>query len=427
MTDNNLRDNNGMLKSEMPEAGLETGDLNIKLENETEGITFDGLVWHSIVRMKDGSLMTGEGQQSMDEGRTWSKSKTFKSCVIKLKETPDITRVGMLRLPNNELGFYYADKWTMTTALGNDTNNWFFCWSSDEGKSWSEPVQITLPGLTMGLFDTMFALSNGRLILVTYTQLLGSRFDKRGQTYGTYKGVRIATETEGHYPQFEAGRVYYSDDNGRCWKACDGWIIGWRDDKWSDLFTEPCGVELKDGRIMLVGRTAIGRLSQAFSEDQGHSWWPGAQPMELMSSYSPARIGRIPSTGDLLIVWNQVSRAEIRKGFRRSRLSSAISKDEGKTWGHFKNIEAIKSLAPISQVPPDPDLTPVWADPEIGQLPDDFGIFHYHNIVFIHDEVFIGYPVTTGYNIVSDENGQPETKPISHRRTKIIPVKWFYK
>jgi hypothetical protein len=278
----------------------------------------------------------------------------------------------------------------------------------------------------MGLDGTMFALKSGRLVVATYSQFLGSRFDKRGASWGTYQGVRVKVETEAHYPQCEVGRVYYSDDNGRRWKASDGWIIGWRDQKWSDAFTEPCGVELKDGRLLLLGRTMTGRLFQAFSEDRGHSWWPGAKPTALMSSYSPCCVGRLPKTGDLVVVWNQLSRAEVRKGLRRCRLSSAVSRDEGKTWEHFKNVEAIKSLAGTSRVPPDDDLTPVWGDDEVGDLPDDFRLFHYPNLSVVADKVFLCY-LTGGFKLTVGKDGKKSVADVSGSRTRILPVEWFYR
>lgn len=379
----------------------------------SNGLVIEGLYVANIVQLKDGSLATEAGWQSTDGGRTWESSPST------------VRGLGILRLPNGELGAYFNDIHGEDYWKGTGWNRYRFRWSADEGKNWSEGVPISTPGCTMGLNGTMFALRDGRLIIATYSQYLGSRFDKRGGSWGTYKGVRFITETEAHYPQFEVGKVYYSDDNGRTWQPCDGWIIGWRDNKWSDLFTEPCGLELKDGRIMTMGRSDRGRLYQAFSDDRGHSWWPGAKPTQLAASYSPCRIARLPQTGEILIVWNQLSRAEVQKGFRRSRLSSAISKDEGKTWGHFKNIEAIGSLADVSYVPPDPDLTPVWGDEEIGNLPEDFTLFHYPNISVVDEEVFVSYLVS-GYKIDTESKGDSVVQSTGGSRTRILPVSWFY-
>lgn len=405
-----------MLPSEAPPGAAQDKVQAVPAAN-ADGITLDGFYPATILRLNDGSLITESGMQSTDEGRSWKKSPDFR---------PVGGNRGLLRLPNGELGAFQGN-WGMPEALGNKPNNWFFRWSSDEGNIWSKPVQITLPGLTMGLNGTMFATRDGkRIMVVTYSQFLGSRFDKRGACRGTYKGIRFSLETEGHFPLNEACRVYYSDDNGRSWKPCDGWIMGWRDRKWSDALTEGDGVELKDGRIMVIGRTLTGRLYQAFSEDRGHSWWPGAQPMELSASYSPARICRLPKTGDLLLVWNQLSRTEIRKGLRRSRLSCAVSRDEGKTWRHFKNLEAIRSLADVARVPPDPDFSPVWGDDEVGEVPEDYAIFHYPRINVVGNEVFISYLVATVEHAKDKHGSKPVVRNINGTRTRILPVEWFY-
>jgi hypothetical protein len=383
-------------------------------ENE-DGILLDGFHFASVVRLKDGSFVTERGQRSTDGGRTWHQSNTFHPAGDK----------GLLRLPNGELGAYDG-KWSLDTAVGKGTNHWDFRWSDDEGKRWSDPVQITKPGLTMGLENAMFSLKSGRLVLATYSQFIGSRFDKRGASWGSYRGVRMQVETEGHFPVLEAGRIYYSDDNGRQWKASDGWIMGWRDNKRTDCFTEPCGVELKDGRFLLLGRTLTGRIARAISDDGGRSWWPGARSTELMSSYSPCCVGRLPTTGDLVVIWNQLSRAEIRKGLRRCRLSSAISKDEGKTWASFKNIDAIQSMGGTSHIPPDPDLTPVAGDDEVGELPADLALFHYPNLSIVDDAVFLCYDVI-GYRVTTDKDGTKSTTPVRKPRTRILPAEWFYR
>ena len=154
------------------------------------GVTIEGFYPANIVKLRDGSLITERGQRSTDGGRTWRKSDTFRPAGSK----------GLVRLPNGELGAW-DEQGPQDAFLGNAGNHWYFRWSADEGRSWSEPVTISLPGLTMGLDGTMFATGNGRLLVTTYTQLLGSRFDKRGASWGTYRGVRVNLETEAPYPQ----------------------------------------------------------------------------------------------------------------------------------------------------------------------------------------------------------------------------------
>ena len=50
-------------------------------------------------------------------------------------------------------------------------------------------------------------------------------------------------------------------------------------------------------------RTNAGVQYFSYSQDQGETWSP-VQPGNLKSPLSPASIERIPSTGDLLAVWN---------------------------------------------------------------------------------------------------------------------------
>ena len=377
------------------------------------GRVIDGLYPANIVQLRDGSLLTDKWDRSTDGGMTWTKMKTF-------FQHKDVT--GLIRLPNQMLGYYYAEGLTDEASFGNGSDDWYFCCSSDEGLHWSSPTKITLPGLTMGLQGTMFTLRSGRLILVTYSQFI-PRMALWGGSWGTYKGIRVKTESEGHFAEMEAVRVYYSDDNGQTWKPNDAWIIGWHGKKYTDSFVEATGVELRDGRVLIMGRSLTGRLYQATSEDQGKSW-SYATPTELVSSDSPPFLTKFPQTADLLIVWNQISREENRKGFRRSRLESAISRDDGRTWVYFKTIEH-GGVPAIAQIPPSPDLSPVWGDDDVGELPDDYGLFHYPSVNIVGDDVYVSYSMHH-FSLGKDQEGIPRVLWNEGKRTRVLPTKWFY-
>ena len=372
----------------------------------------------NIVELADGTWITNRAQRSKDRGRSWTKDQALGSS--------GRNGEGLLRLTNGELGMYYSQGWDLATAVGNGSSVYYFRWSSDEGETWSEPVRITLPGAMAGLAGEMFTMKDGRLVLTTYSQFL-PRLGLWGGSYGTYKGHRIKTESEGHFGCMEVVRVYYSDDFGRSWQTCDGWIMGFRADakeRWTDSFTEPTCIELNDGSLFMMGRTLVGRAYAARSSDRGHTWGY-AYPTELVASYSPGRLVRLPQTGDLVYIWNQISREENNRGLRRSRLSSAVSKDGGKTWGHFKNIAAIKSLADTTRVPVDPSLTPRWGDDEIGELPEDFKMWHYPTATVMGEELFLGVAVTW-FGIGKTEYGEEEVIWRGAALTWIIPVNWFY-
>ena len=51
---------------------------------------------------------------------------------------------------------------------------------------------------------------------------------------------------------------------------------------------------------------------------------------------SEALLSRIPSTGDLLLLWNDVAS---ERGTPRTPLTTAISRDEGDTWDLVGNID----------------------------------------------------------------------------------------
>lgn len=111
---------------------------------------------------------------------------------------------------------------------------------------------------------------------------------------------------------------------------------------------EPGVVELTDGRIMMVFRNYGGYVGQAFSSNGGMTWSKGELIRQLPAPQSPQSVKRIPATGDLLMVWNHNPHPEAwhygepilsEKARRRAPLTSAISRDEGRTWENFPNIE----------------------------------------------------------------------------------------
>ena len=108
-------------------------------------------------------------------------------------------------------------------------------------------------------------------------------------------------------------------------------------------FQEPGVIELKDGRVMMFIRTQLGSQYLSWSSDRGDTW-SEPKASDIMSPLSPASIKRIPKTKDLLMVWNDHShvdpsfRSNETAGGKRTPLTVAISRDEGKTWTNARNI-----------------------------------------------------------------------------------------
>ena len=91
-------------------------------------------------------------------------------------------------------------------------------------------------------------------------------------------------------------------------------------------------------------------------------------------------------------MWNQVTHDEILKGHRRSRLSCAVSKNDGKTWEHFKTLDCADPLDSTQhEFKPDRDPQFVIAVKDCGEMPANYCVFRYANIRFTNDMAYIFY------------------------------------
>ncbi|MEO6136533.1 MAG: sialidase family protein [Ginsengibacter sp.] len=264
-----------------------------------------------IVQLKDGSLLLGwtdfyagnvadngaarlSGKISTDGGRSWGEKYTL----VENDGGCNVMEVNFLRLLNGDLALFYCQKNTESTDCRVMMRS-----SSDEGKTWVNPKQLSPSGKYTGL-------TNGRSIRL--------------------RSGRILLEA------WEGGYAYcvISDDDGETWR--DSQHIK---PAGGECFENAC-IELKDGKVMMLMRTELGGQFKSNSEDGGETW---SDPVltQLTGSAAPVSISRIPKTGDLLAICNH--NPDAKKSFfglkNRSPLTSAISKDEGETWIGFHNLE----------------------------------------------------------------------------------------
>jgi sialidase-1 len=130
------------------------------------------------------------------------------------------------------------------------------------------------------------------------------------------------------------GMSFYSDDQGHTWKPSDNAV-----DMYPVEFQEADAVELKDGRLMMFGRTYSGHPAKAYSNDKGKTWSQGELITTLDQPYPGLpTVRRIPSTGDLLFIWCGEVGYTSTGGALRSALTCAISQDEGQTFIHRQNL-----------------------------------------------------------------------------------------
>lgn len=275
-----------------------------------------------FVTLKDGSILfvyshyTGTssddhgnaflaGRFSTDGGKTWSAEDKM---IVAQEGNMNVMSVSLLRLKNGKIALFYLKKNSHTDCIP------YMRTSSDEGKTWSEPTRCITDRNNYFVLNNnrVIQLKNGRLLMpvALHNTREGGAFENQGIIY-----------------------CYYSDDSGKTWTSSAE-----IPNNTKIITQEPGVIALKDGRVMMFIRSNSGVQQLSFSKDQGKSWSP-IEPSNIASPLSPASIARIPSTGDLLLVWNNNDGKDPKTKERRTPLTTAISKDEGKTWQNLKNIE----------------------------------------------------------------------------------------
>lgn len=417
-------------------------------------------LYGNIVGLSDGSLMlaypehgglkTGDPVSSAcrissDGGKTWGPPRPLKS---------PIGIHGIVRTKSGKLAAHGDRKFGDRSV--------YFSSSADDGRTWSPPLDIgTYPDFYPYL-HSLTELSCGRLLLAGYWEGLNASFvDLDGEpgapdTYpssqfgwGLWRGRTLFCE--GHRgPELGINLVYYSDDEGATWVKNTGGIFGWFDDRGIPNgergvidVNEPNVAETNDGRLLMIMRSKTGRLLQCYSLDRGRTWL-SVLPTELAASQTTPMLIRIPRSGDLLCVWNQVSGEEIRRGFQRGRLSAALSRDNGLTWGNFRTLELQEGMEDTARVTPEfPLVVRIVARIAMGVLPDGFMMFSQPNIDIVGDQVFLRYS-----RIWPQETDNPDRAPVRWPQfwpirenpatetgaamtgwenvLRIYPLEWFY-
>jgi BNR repeat protein len=325
--------------------------------------------------------------------------------------------VGLIKMRDGILGMSWAQCYSLE---GNhDVVNMYFRTSADDGETWSKDVLMN-PGRDKGvpLEDTLRQLSSGRLIQPVRWVFWGGNH-LRKTSMCRVDGKEVGFEGHGHHPEFDLCYCYYSDDSGKTWSRSHAEIIGFFQDGWGNFLDldEPVLDELPDGKLLMLMRTMVGRLFKSFSEDNGNTW-SLPSPTPLAADNAPCAMRRIPSTGDLLCVWNHLSNDEIRRGMRRSRLSSAITRD-GETWSHFRSIEWHPCVPERSgYIQPEEKIQCTRSLAHIGELPEGWGTSAYATLGFNGNQVIVSYDHTV--------NALRTGKMASRQKHRILPVSWFY-
>lgn len=325
-----------------------------------------------FIRLRDGRLLfvythfTGGADDhatahlaarfSRDEGATWDAEDTI---VLPNEAGCNVMSVSLLRLQSGEVALFYARKNSMEDCVP--------CMrlSRDECATWGEPtVCIGEPGYYVLNNDRVVQLGDGRIL------------------------VPVALHNRPGWPEPDwSGTImcHFSDDGGVTWRRSESALRGQLADGTRVVLQEPGVVELTDGRVMMFCRTNAGCQYTSFSTDRGRSWSPFG-PSGMVSPCSPATIERIPSTGDLLLAWNDHEGVGEPYVGKRTPFDVAISRDEGVTWTSRRTLED-----------------------------DPGGWYCYTAMEFVGDHVLLGYCA-----------GQQRTGGLNLTQITRFPVSWLY-
>ena len=315
----------------------------------------------SIVELGDGSLLFAitefqdsdsdfakahiVGRISNDGGQTWSAPRELQ----KNTGGMNVMSVTLRRIGSN-IAMFYLQK--------NDVNdlNMLVRFSSDEAKTFGDATLVTAD-------SGYHVINNDRVTQLTSGRLL----------------VPAASTSDVKKVNHFVSHCYISDDGGRTWRNGKGQV-----DAPKRGAMEPEVVELNDGRIMMIVRTQLGYIGKSYSSDGGDTWGK-LKSLGVRAPEAPSTLRRIPSTGDLVLIFNDTFRPGTGHGGKRTPLTAAISSDDGMTWKNVGNLESDASKT-----------------------------FSYTSLKFVRDRAVMSYW----------ESGEGRSLSC---RFRSIPVSWFYR
>lgn len=334
----------------------------------------------AMIELKDKSLFIiwqefqkGEGDSDFFPGRlvsmTSKDGRTWKDYRVLVENNPGDINVfspSLLRLPDGGILFCFMRYHSFEKAANKYPPASAFAWiSKDECKTFTPLATLWKEKPITLCSATLRQTSKGRILLPTNRDL-----SKKGQP-----------------DHFEAG-VIFSDDAGKTWTECDNWV-----DLPKRGAMEPHVEELRDGKILMVMRTQLGSVYKSVSLDGGKTWSKG-ESLGVEAPESCPELAKIPATGDLILIWN-ASKYDPKWAShfgKRTPLSSAISKDDGKTWSKPRHLES----------------DPGWAysNPGCYFTSKDTAVINYWACKYQSNGYMSNYPI--------------------HLKAAIVGVKWLY-
>lgn len=264
---------------------------------------------------------------SDDQGKTW--------CEPELVIDPHDERIGCDRCtivgtlwvdPKNRLWLFF----NQTLAhFDGASSNWYICCEDPDAETpvWTEPKFLS-HGCTL---NKPIVTAKGEWLLPVSLWARYHISEPFRDCYHELDGERMAN-------------VYVSQDEGETWTRRGGVVFP------DSCFDEHMFVELRDGRLWMMGRTRTHGLLETYSDDAGATW---SEPKKAVPQSVSARFHlRRLRSGRLLLVKHGKTLEQAAPN--RSEMTAFLSEDDGKTWSKgFVLDERFEVSYPDSDETPD--------------------------------------------------------------------------
>lgn len=270
---------------------------------------FSGSIWHDDASADIAALI------SFDEGETWVDT----GIIIHHDETSrNLMCPSLIRMNNGDMGIVFLKK----MKEGINAVPWFTR-SSDEGKTFSDPVRC-IPD-----YDNYYVIENDHAIRLKNGRILIPA------NYHTKENNGIPD-----YNEHGLKVIFCSDDDGKTWKE-----IGERQDipfshRSATGLQETCIYEMKSGKLRALSRTDMAFQYECISDDWGETW-TSPEPNRFFSSPdSPLLMKR--ACNMTLAVFNPIPNYTTRDGEKawgRTPLVCAVSDNDGISFDRIYFLE----------------------------------------------------------------------------------------
>ncbi|MEW4489322.1 sialidase family protein [Thalassoglobus sp. JC818] len=281
-------------------------------------------------------------RRSEDDGKSWSPPESIVEVADPKPKNPFALRLKNVNTShvtyNNPVLIADRDG-TVHMVFCLEYMRAFYQKSEDDGRSWSEPVEITeafnqfkkdYPWKVLATGPNhSIQLQNGRLLIPVW----------------------LSTGEGGNAHRPSVTSTIYSDDGGKTWQA--GEIAVPNTEEWINP-NETVAVELSDGRVMLNVRNESKKHRRlvTISEDGISGWSTPTFDESLLEPICMGGLVRYDHGDENLLLFSnphnldgaRKGKAEPGKSRQRKNLSVKISSDEGNSWATSKVLEPGPSM-----------------------------------------------------------------------------------